>query len=131
MCDYMVEGAFKFCGQVQVLKCSDNLTGAAADEWITKHCKCTGAQQMRELQAIAESVDDVLGDGAVELGFEPVDERTIDLVNEICQAAYSGLCGKVTMALPCRDKLAIEPHLTPNGSVFVAIKRLQKKELGR
>lgn len=131
MCDYMVEGACKFCGQVQVLKCSDNLTGAAADEWITERCKCAGAQQMRELQAIAGSVDEVLGDGAVELGFEPVDERTIDLVSEICQAAYSGLCGKVTMALPCGDKLAIAPHLTPNDSVIVKIKRQQKKELGR
>lgn len=90
-----------------------------------------GAQQMRELQAIAESVDEVLGDGAVELGFEPVDERTIDLVNEICRAAYSELCGKVTMALPCGDKLAIAPHLTPNDSVLVTIKRQQKKELGR
>lgn len=131
MADYMVEGACKFCGQMQVLKCSDNLTGAAADEWITKRCKCAGAQQMRELQAIAESVDEVLGDGAVELGFEPVDERTIDLVNEICQAAYSGLCGKVMMALPCGDKLAIAPHLTPDGSMLVTIKRQQKKELGR
>ena len=85
MADYMVEGACKFCGQVQVLKCSDNLTGAAADEWITERCKCAGAQQMRDLNAIAGSVDEVLGDSAVELGFEPVDEHTIDLVTEICR----------------------------------------------
>ena len=131
MADYMVEGACKFCGQVQVLKCSDNLTGAAADEWITERCKCAGAQQMRNLNAIAGSVDEVLGDSAVELGFEPVDERTIDLVTDICRAAYSELCGKVTLALPCGDKLAIAPHMMPDGSVFVTIKRQQKKELGR
>lgn len=131
MADYMVEGACKFCGQTQVLKCSDNLTGEAADSWITERCKCAGAQQMRALHAIAGSVDEVLGDGAVELGFAPVDERTIDLVTEICRAAYSELCGKVTMALPCGDKLAIAPHMMPDGSVFVTIKRQQKKELGR
>ena len=53
MADYMVEGVCRFCGQVQVLKCSDNLTGTAADEWITERCKCAGAQQMRDLHAIA------------------------------------------------------------------------------
>ncbi len=36
MADYMVEGACKFCRQTQVLKCSDNLTGEAADTWITE-----------------------------------------------------------------------------------------------
>ena len=131
MCDYMVEGTCKFCGQVQVLKCSDNLTGAAADEWITERCKCPEAQNMRALHAIAGSVDEVLGNSAVDQGFEPVDERTIDLVTEICRAAYSGLCGKVTLAMPCGDKLAIAPHMMPDGIVFVTIKRQQKKELGR
>jgi hypothetical protein len=131
MSDYMVEGACKFCGQTQVLKCSDNLTGTAADEWITERCKCPEAQSMRAFNAIAGSVDEVLGDGAVELGFAPVDERTVDLVTEICRAAYSELCGKVMMVLPCGDKLAIAPHMTPNDSVFVTIKRQQKKELGR
>ena len=86
---------------------------------------------MRNLNAIDVSVDEVLGDSAVELGFEPVDERTIDLVTEICRAAYSELCCKVTLALPCGDKLAIAPHMMPDGSVFVTIKRQQKKELGR
>lgn len=131
MSDYMVEGACKFCGQTQMLKCSDNLTGAAADEWITERCKCPEAQSMRAFNALDGQVEDVLGEDAVALGFAPVDERTIDLVHEICQAAYSGLCGKVTMALPCGDKLAIAPHLTPNDSVLVTIKRQQKKELGR
>ena len=131
MADYMIDGACKFCGQMQTLKCSDNLTGEAADTWITERCKCAGAQQMRALHAIAGSVDEVLGDCAVELGFAPVDERTIDLVTEICRAAYSELCGKVTLALLCGDKLAIAPHMMPDGSVFVTIKRQQKKELGR
>lgn len=131
MCDYMVEGACKFCGQVQVLKCSDNLTGEAADNWITERCKCVGAQNMRSFRALDGQVEDVLGDDAVALGFEETDERTIDLVTEICRAAYSELCGKVTLALPCGDKLAIAPHMMPDGSVFVTIKRQQKKELGR
>lgn len=131
MADYIVEGACKFCGQMQTLKCSDNLTGAAADEWITERCKCAGAQQMRALHAIVGSVDEVLGNGAVELGFELVDERTIDLVTEICREAYNGLCGKVMMALPCWDKLTIAPQMMPDGSVSVMIKRQQKKELRR
>ena len=131
MCEYMVEGACKFCGQVQVLKCSDNLTGAAADEWITERCKCAGAQNMRSFRALDGQVEDVLGKDAVALGFEETDERTIDLVTEICRAAYIELCGKVTLVLPCGDKLAIAPHMMPDGSVFVTIKRQQKKELGR
>ena len=131
MADYMVEGACKFCGQVQVLKCSDNLTGASADEWITERCKCAGAQDMRRFRALDGQVEDVLGKDAVALGFEETDERTIDLVTDICRAAYSGLCGKVMLALPCGDKLAIAPHMMPDGSVFVTIKRQQKKELGR
>lgn len=131
MADYMVEGACKFCGQVQVLKCSDNLTGEAADEWITERCKCPEAQNMRAFNALDGQVEDVLGEDAVALGFDETDERTIDLVTEICRAAYSELCGKVTMALPCGDKLAIAPHMMPDGSMFVTIKRQQKKELGR
>lgn len=131
MADYMVEGACKFCGQVQVLKCSDNLTGEAADNWITERCKCPEAQSMRALHAIAGNVYEVLGDGAVELGFAPVDERTIDLVIDICRAAYSELCGKVTMVLPCGDKLTITPTVVTDGSVFVTVRRTQKKELGR
>ena len=131
MSDYMVEGACKFCGQTQVLKCSDNLTGADADEWITERCKCAGAQNMRSFRALDGQVEDVLGKDAVALGFEETDERTIYLVTEICRAAYIELCGKVTMALPCGDKLAIAPHMMPDGSVFVTIKRQQKKELGR
>lgn len=131
MSDYMVEGACKFCGQVQVLKCSDNLTGAAADDWITERCKCAGAQNMRSFRALDGQVEDVLGKDAVALGFEETDERTIDLVTEICRAAYIELCGKVTLVLPCGDKLAIAPHMMPDGSVFVTIKRQQKKELGR
>ena len=131
MCDYMVEGACKFCGQVQVLKCSENLTGEAADEWITERCKCAGAQNMRSFRALDGQVEDVLGKDAVALGFEETGERTINLVTEICRAAYIELCGKVTMALPCGDKLVIAPHMMPDGSVFVTIKRQQKKELGR
>ena len=132
MADYMVEGACKFCGQVQVLKCSDNLTGAEADEWITERCKCEGAQSMRDLRAIAGSVEEVLGKDAVALGFDEVDERTIDLVHEICQAAYIGLCGKVMMVLPCGDKLTITPTVLNDGSVSVTVRRTQKKkEIGR
>ena len=129
--DYMVEGACKFCGQMQTLKCSDNLTGGAADEWITERCKCRGAAQMRTYNAINGRVDDVLGDDAVALGFEETDERTVDLVLEIVRAAYHELCGKVTMVLPCGDKLMIAPHMMPDGSIFVTIRRQQKKELGR
>lgn len=131
MADYMVEGACKFCGQTQVLKCSDELTGEAADNWITERCKCRGAAQMRIYNAINGHVDDVLGDEAVAQGFAPVHECTRDLVREICRVAYSDLCGKVTMVLPCGDRLAIAPHMMPDGSVFVELRRTQKKELGR
>lgn len=130
MADYMVEGACKFCGQV--LKCSDNLTGEAADDWITERCKCPEAQQMRSFRALDGRVEDVLGEDAVALGFEETDERTVDLVTEICRAAYSELCGKVTMVLPCGDKLTITPTVVTDGSVFVTVRRTQKKkEIGR
>ena len=86
---------------------------------------------MRKVNAIDGQVDDVLGDEAVAQGFEPVNEYTRDLVREICRGAYSDLCGKVTLVLPCRDKLMIAPHIMPDGSVFVELRRTQKKELGR
>ena len=114
-----------------MLKCSDNLTGEDADNWITERCKCRGAAQMRIYNAINGHVDDVLGDEAVAQGFEPVNEYTRDLVREICRGAYSDLCGKVTLVLPCGDKLMIAPHMMPDGSIFVTIRRQQKKELGR
>ena len=132
MSDYMVEGACKFCGQVQVLKCSDNLTGAAADEWITERCKCAGAQSMRAFNALDGRVDDVLGEDAVALGFEETDERTVDLVLTLVRAAYHELCGKVMMVLPCGDKLTITPTVLHDGSVSVTVRRTQKKkEIGR
>ena len=132
MCDYMVEGACKFCGQVQVLKCSDNLTGAAADEWITERCKCPEAQNMRAFNALDGMVEDVLGDDAVAMGFEGTDERTVDLVLTLVRAAYHELCGKTTMVLPCGDKLTITPTVVHDGSVFVNVRRTQKKkEIGR
>ena len=132
MSDYMVEGACKFCGQVQVLKCSDNLTGEAADEWITERCKCAGAQNMRAFKALDGRVEDVLGEDAVTLGFEETDERTVDLVLTLVRAAYHELCGKTTMVLPCGDKLTITPTVVHDGSVFVTVRRTQKKkEIGR
>ena len=132
MADYMVEGACKFCGQVQVLKCSDNLTGAAADEWITERCKCPEAQNMRAFNALDGMVEDVLGDDAVAMGFEGTDERTVDLVLTLVRAAYHELCGKTTMVLPCGDKLTITPTVVHDGSVFVNVRRTQKKkEIGR
>ncbi len=132
MADYMVEGACKFCGQVQVLKCSDNLTGEAADNWITERCKCAEAQSMRAFHALDGQVEDVLGEDAVALGFEETDERTVDLVLTLVRAAYHELCGKVTMVLPCGDKLTITPTVVTDGSVFVTVRRTQKKkEIGR
>lgn len=132
MADYMVEGACKFCGQVQVLKCSDNLTGEAADNWITERCKCPDAQSMRAFRALDGQVEDVLGEDAVALGFEETDERTVDLVLTLVRAAYHELCGKVTMVLPCGDKLTITPTVVHDGSVFVTVRRTQKKkEIGR
>lgn len=131
MADYMVDGACKFCGQMQTLKCSDNLTGEAADNWITERCKCADAQSMRAFNALDGQVDDVLGEDAVALGFEETDERTVDLVLTLVRAAYHELCGKVTMVLPCGDRLMIAPHMMPDGSIFVTIRRQQKKELGR
>lgn len=128
MSDYMVEGACKFCGQVQVLKCSDNLTGEAADNWITERCKCPEAQSMRAFHALDGQIEDVLGEDAVALGFEETDERTIDLALALVREAYHGLCGKVTMILPCGDKLTITPTVVPDGSVFVAVRRTQKKK---
>lgn len=132
MADYMVEGVCKFCGQMQTLKCSDNLTGEAADNWITERCKCPDAQSMRAFRALDGQVENVLGEDAVALGFEETDERTVDLALGIARAAYHELCGKVTMVLPCGDKLTIVPHIISDGSIFVTVRRTQKKkEIGR
>ena len=129
MADYMIEGACNFCGQVQVLKCSDDLTGEAANDWITAHCKCAGAQRLRNFREFDGRVDDVLGEDAESLGFEPVDERTRNLALDITRAAYDGLCSKATLELPCRDKLIIARGIMRDGGVFVTIRRRTTKEL--
>ncbi len=86
---------------------------------------------MRAFNALDGQVEDVLGENAVALGFEETDERTVDLVLTLVRATYHELCGKVTMVLPCGDKLTITPTVVTDGSVFVTVRRTQKKELGR
>lgn len=123
MADYMVEGACLFCGQVQAVKCSEPLEGREADEWITKHCLCSKAM-------CAKKVEEVLGEGAVEMGFDPVEELTINLIKQIADAALKGVCGKTTVALPCGDTLTVAPRMYTDGNVGVSLKRRQKREIG-
>lgn len=87
---------------------------------------------MRAFNALDGQVEDVLGEDAVALGFEETDDRTVDLVLTLVRAAYHELCGKVMMVLPCGDKLTITPTVLYDGSVFVTVRRTQKKkEIGR
>lgn len=48
MSDYMVEGACKFCGQVQMMKATEPMQGEEADQYILMHCRCEMARRYRE-----------------------------------------------------------------------------------
>ena len=48
MADYIVQGACRFCGQVQMIKAPHEMDGEEANQYIMMHCRCAEARRYRE-----------------------------------------------------------------------------------
>lgn len=123
MSDYMVEGVCRYCGQVQVVKASEPLEGNAADEWITRHCKCDEAAKARIAEAMEERIEALLNACRV-AGFEPESAETVEIVAQIAHSVLDEVIDKVTLTLPSGDKLTIKAT-----KYDVSIKRQQKRTM--
>lgn len=123
MSDYMVEGVCRYCGQVQVVKASEPLEGNAADEWITRHCKCEDAAKARTAEAMEERIEALLND-CQSMGFKPENAETVEIVTQIAHSVLAEVIGNVALTLPSGDKLTIKAAKDD-----VSIKRQQKRTM--
>lgn len=123
MSDYMVEGMCRYCGQVQVVKASEPLEGNAADEWITRHCKCEDAAKARIAEVMEERIEALLNDCRA-AGFAPESAKTVEIVARIAYSVLNEAIDKVTLTLPSGDKLTIKAAKDD-----VSIKRQQKRTM--
>lgn len=125
-------GACRYCGQVQsVYGCADD---AAAEEYATLRCKCSGAvayqdkikaENRREiaLAEARENIDDLFGAGAEERGDEAICEDVIQILNDAAGMVYDGKIRAHQMALTHR----IKSKITRNSKGNLEIERKDAK----
>lgn len=83
-----VSGNCKFCGQGLMVDVKDGDI-QNADMLATQECSCTGALHDRQLKRGLEKVEMLFGEQCEELGFKPVTEEQIDVLNEaVRRVAY-------------------------------------------
>lgn len=84
----------EFCGQVVT-------ADAGVEPWEVCQCK-EAVEQQRRRDAILraeEGIDRLFGKGAVEFGFDSLDERAVVLLQELAKAIIYGMARTITVQL--------------------------------
>lgn len=123
-----IEGACLYCGQVQILKGNEPLTGEAANAYVTKYCKCEKAQMQRMRDALTENLERILGPESAQYGYEAQDEETVDLIRGLMTAIEDDKLRKADIVLACGDKVTIKYNKRFEMTV-VRVKAKQKLEI--
>lgn len=108
MADYMIEGACRFCGQVQTIKASEPLEGAAADQYVTRYCRCEDAQRLRARDELTGNIDSVLGIVSAEYGFEVIDADIIERIRNLALTVIDDGLKQLDVVFACGDKLTVK-----------------------
>lgn len=108
MADYMIEGACRFCGQMQRIKASEPLEGAEADNYVTQYCKCEDAVRMRARDALTGNIDSVLGIECANYGFEVIAADIIECIRNLAPTIMDGDLKRLDVTFGCGDKLTVK-----------------------
>lgn len=120
------EAACPHCGQmVFVLTSNPNTPEAVLTEMAEDKCSCPEAVMARGMRETEQSIEKLLGEDAMNLGFDYVlGEDRIEAVREVCRHILLGRINNVTL----KDQFGDIIKLVKNGN-SVKIRRSCKKQV--
>lgn len=124
MADSLIFGTCQFCGQTQTIKASETLEGDAANEYITRHCKCDGASKFRRSEQIRPDIEYILGPDSEEYGYVPQSLNVVDLLENIAHGVFNESIERAIITLECGDTVSIK--MGTDGAI--RIMRIKHKE---
>lgn len=113
-------GACRYCGQIQEV--GPHQTQAEADDTASEVCNCPGARAARRererVEDAQERVHRLFGDGAEELGFKPVHDAAVDLLDQVVELIAKGPISSASLNIrgQCKAKFSI----TSKGKIKVS-----------
>ena len=113
-------GACKYCGQIQEV--GPHPSQAAADETASEVCNCPTARQERrvheQVEDACERVQRLFGDDAESLGFKPIPEEAVGLLENVVEMIARGPISSASLNVRgrCKAKFSI----TSKGKIKVS-----------
>lgn len=113
-------GACKYCGQIQEV--GPHPSQAAADETASEVCNCPTARQERrvheQVEDACERVQRLFGDGAESLGFKPIPDEAVGLLENVVEMIARGPISSASLNVRgrCKAKFSI----TSKGKIKVS-----------
>ena len=115
-------GVCRYCGQVNINIDTANCSKEEADALASKNCGCSGAKVSREregqIQKAKERIEQLFGISASLLGFEPVNDDVVEMLNNLVpQLAEDTLLAitvyinsetKAKLAMTAKGKIKVE-----------------------
>lgn len=83
-----ITGRCRFCGQ-EMSVIAENQT--KADQMVENQCGCIGVTNERKKESMAKELDRILGAGAEEAGFSPVEKAVADAIETVGFMAIEGM----------------------------------------
>lgn len=113
-------GACKYCGQIQEV--GPHSSQAAADETASEVCNCPTARQERrvheQVEDACERVQRLFGDDAESLGFKPIPDEAVGLLENVVEMIARGPISSASLNVRgrCKAKFSI----TSKGKIKVS-----------
>ena len=90
----MHEGECRFCGQKQEIMAAHQ---EEADEIATLNCNCSGSEEYRRKQDLAELINETCELVSPETGFVKMSDEQLEVLHQIAAMLASGIISKVTL----------------------------------
>lgn len=101
-------GACKYCGQICSMATQEFESQEEADDYATAMCDCERAKLERALKgailAARGNAAALFGESCGDLGFDPVKEDVIEVINQAIAAVGTFAVKDVSFTLPTGDK---------------------------
>jgi len=88
------EGICKFCGQVQTVQADSQ---EEANMIATLNCNCSGSEEYRRKQDLAELINETCELVLPETGFVKMSDEQLEALHQIATMLASGIINKVTL----------------------------------
>lgn len=108
------EGTCKYCGQVMSVLAADQYD---ANTKISDQCECGGAAREARLNTMKDNIKAVIGEKAIENGFQPVSEKQYETIMIGAMAVFDQHIEKVAYKLGVST---ITIQITGKGAVKVS-----------